>query len=86
MKQTSLNLASKKGHSTGQCTNVLKIVVDYHTTRGSHVFTCFVDFRKAFDRVNYWKLFNKLLDDNAPDDVLALHAFVLVFSSACRLT
>jgi len=27
------------------------------------VFGCFVDFSKAFDRVNYWKLFNKLLDD-----------------------
>ena len=27
------------------------------------MFGCFVDFSKAFDRVNYWKLFNKLLDD-----------------------
>jgi len=40
----------------------------YHTTqhyvnRGSHVFACFVDYTKAFDCVNYWKLFNKLLDD-----------------------
>ena len=34
---------------------------DYFTDRGSHVFACFVDFSKAFDRVNY---FNKLLDDN----------------------
>ena len=23
-----------------------------------------MDFSKAFDKVNYWKLFNKLLDDN----------------------
>jgi len=27
------------------------------------VFGCFVDFSKAFDGVNYWKLFNKLLVD-----------------------
>jgi len=27
-------------------------------------FVCFADFSKAFDRVNYWTLFNKLLDDN----------------------
>ena len=25
------------------------------------MFTCFVDFSKAFDKVNYWKLFGKLL-------------------------
>jgi hypothetical protein len=65
----------RKGHSTGQCTSVLKNVVDYYTTRGSHVFTCFIDFRKAFDRVNYWKLFNKLLDDNVSYDVVALLSF-----------
>jgi len=26
--------------------------VDYYTSRGSYVFICFVDFSKAFDRVN----------------------------------
>ena len=31
-----------KGHSTGQCTSVLKNVVDYYSTRGSHVFTYFL--------------------------------------------
>ena len=30
---------------------------------GCHVFCAFIDFTKAFDRVNYWKLFNKLLGD-----------------------
>jgi hypothetical protein len=65
----------RKGHSTGQCTSVLKNVVDYYSTRGSHVFTCFVDFTKAFDRVNYWKLFTKLLDDNIPYNVVALLSF-----------
>jgi len=54
----------KSGLSTSTCTNVLKQTVSYFTDRGSHVFACFVDFSKAFDRVNYWTLFNKLLDDN----------------------
>ena len=31
---------------------------------GSHVFCCFIDFSKAFDNVNYWLLFCKLLDYN----------------------
>jgi len=27
------------------------------------MFSCFIDFTKAFDKVNHWKLFLKLLDD-----------------------
>ena len=44
-------------------------------SQGSHVFICFVDFSKAFDKVNYWKLFQKLLDDNVNFSVVALLAF-----------
>jgi len=47
------------------------------TARGSNIFTCSVDFTKAFDRVNYWKLFNKLLDDNVPYNVVALLSYIL---------
>jgi len=54
----------KRGLSTSLCTNILKQTVDYYTTRGSHVFVCFVDFNKAFDNVSHCKLFSKLLDDN----------------------
>jgi len=48
----------KAGHSTGQCTNLFKNIVRYYTDNGSHVFVCFLDFSKAFDKVNYWHLFN----------------------------
>jgi len=62
------------------CASVLKNVVDYYTARGSHVFTCFDDFTMAneytaFDRVNCWKLFNKLLDGNVPYNVVVLLSF-----------
>jgi len=62
----------KAGHSTGLCTNLLKNVVKYYTDNGSHVFACFMDFSKAFDKVNYWKLFNKLLDDNIAVNLAAV--------------
>ena len=65
----------KSGHSTGMCTNVLKRTVEYFTERGSHVFTCFIDFSKAFDKVNYWKLFNKLLDDRIDVNIVAILSF-----------
>jgi len=64
----------KAHYSTGLCTHVFKRTVDYYINRGSQVFTCFIDFTKAFDCVNYWKLFNKLLDDNiniSVDNILA---------------
>jgi len=57
----------QKGRSTGTCTHVLKQTVHYYRQRGSHVFCCFVDFSKAFDNVDYWLLFCKLLDYNKSD-------------------
>ena len=65
----------KANHSTAFCTNVMKNVVNYYTTRGSHVFASFVDFSKAFDKVNYWKLFNKLLDDGIYVSLVSLLSF-----------
>ena len=62
----------KSSHSTAICTSVFKQVVDYYTDRGSHVFACFVDFSKAFDRVNYWKLFSMLLDDGVDKQIVKL--------------
>ena len=40
---------------------MLKNTVKYYTDNSSHVFACFIDFSKAFDKANYWKLFTKLL-------------------------
>ncbi|MFZ2537928.1 MAG: reverse transcriptase family protein [Oscillospiraceae bacterium] len=66
----------KKHHSTLSCTALFKKTVDYYTKRGSHVFTCFIDFNKAFDRVNYWQLFCKLLDhDDTSKKIVSLLAF-----------
>lgn len=65
----------KANHSTAFCTNAMKKVVNYYTSRGSHVFASFIDFSKAFDKVNYWKLFNKLLDDNIDISLVSLLSF-----------
>ena len=65
----------KAGHSTLLCTGVLKQTVSYYVNRGSHVLACFVDFSKAFDRVNYWKLFHQLLDDGIPASIVKCLAY-----------
>ena len=45
----------RKKHSTAQYTDVFKrtVHVDYYTQRGSHVFSCFIDFNnKAFESMD----------------------------------
>jgi len=64
LKVINASLVSKLGTRL-RCSGVVKKVINYYTDRGSHVFACFVDLSKAFDRVNYWKHFNQLLSDGA---------------------
>jgi hypothetical protein len=65
----------KSGHSTALCTSVFKRAVEHYINRGSHVFVCFIDFSKAFDKVNYRKLLNKLLDDNIDISITRVLAY-----------
>jgi len=73
----------KAGHSTSLCTFSFKQVVDYYTGRGSHVFVCFADFRKAFDRVNYWKLFKQLIDIGLSTQIVSLLAYWYSHQHVC---
>lgn len=56
----------KANHSTDTCIYILKELLNYYTSVGSPVYLCFVDVRKAFDRVNYLKLFMKLHKRGTP--------------------
>jgi hypothetical protein len=51
----------KKGCSTDMCCDIFKRTVSLFRDEGSYMFACFVDLRKAFDMVNFWKLFDMLL-------------------------
>ena len=44
----------------------MKETINYYKSLESNVFTCFIDIKGAFDRVNYMKLFNKLLKRGVP--------------------
>ena len=54
----------KSKHSTDICIDVFlaKSIMKYYTEHGSPVFTCFLDASKAFDRINHWTLFRKMID------------------------
>jgi len=56
----------KAGHSTDQCTFLLKQTASYFVTHGSSVKAVFLDASKAFDRVLHMKLFEKLIQRKVP--------------------
>ena len=69
-----INLASSQA-TLRACVQMCLSALLSITSRGSRVFTCFVDFRKAFDTVNYWWLFQKLLHDGVNKFVVRLLAY-----------
>ena len=56
----------KVKHSTEMCIFTLKSIVDYYISSSSPVYLCYIDASKAFDRINYWNLFHRLIDRNVP--------------------
>ena len=70
LKTAHLQFAYKKEHSTTMCTAMIKEVVAHYTSNGSFVYGCLLDATKAFDCVNYGKLFSLLCDRNLPGVVI----------------
>ena len=52
----------KAQHGTEFCIYTLLVFIDCYKKRNTTVFVTFLDASKAFDRVNYWMLFSKLID------------------------
>ena len=53
----------------------LKQTVDFYRNQDTPVYMCFLDAKKAFDRVNHWALAKKLLDRNVPLHIVKLFIF-----------
>ena len=56
----------KKGHSTDLCIYALKESIEYYKKRCTSVFVTMLDASKAFDRVNFLLLFDKLITRSVP--------------------
>ena len=61
LSASDLQFGYKENHSNTHCTFVLNEVVNYYNTHNSDVYVVLLDASKAFDRVNYVKLFQLLL-------------------------
>ena len=68
--------------STTFCTFTVKESINYFLNRNTPVFSCFLDMTKAFDLVNYDKLFKKLRDRISPI-FLRLLCYIYLNQTAC---
>jgi len=56
----------KTSHSTDLCVYALCEFIEYFKSRSTSVFISFLDASKAFDKINHWTLFRKLLNRSVP--------------------
>ena len=73
----------KKGHSTDLCIYALKEYIEYYKNRNTSVFVTMLDASKAFDRVNFWLLFQKLLSRNVPLFIVRILAMWYTHQKMC---
>ena len=57
------------------CIYTLKEYIEYYKNRGTTVYVKFLDVSKAFDRLNYWLLFDKLIKKHVPLFIIKLLCF-----------
>lgn len=65
----------KPKHSTDACIYALKESIDRYIEQQSTVYLCFLDASKAFDRVNHFSLFNKLINGGVPGYLVRILVF-----------
>ena len=80
---SELQFGFKKGLSTTQCTYSLLETIDYYNYNKSSVFVLLLDASKAFDRINYCKLFTDLLKRNVSPLVLRLLLHMYTNQTLC---
>ena len=61
---SNMQFGFKKGASTSLCTCMVQETISYFVSKNTNVYGLLLDATKAFDRINYIKLFNILLSRN----------------------
>ena len=82
LKPSDLQFGFQKKNSTTMCSWVAIETINYFNNRGTPVFSCFLDITKAFDLVNFEKLFTKLKDRLSPIFIRLL-AYIYMHQVCC---
>ena len=64
LSTSDMQFGFKEKCSTSQCTFVVKEVINYYVSGKSDIYCVMLDASKAFDRVNFVKLFTLLVNNN----------------------
>jgi hypothetical protein len=72
LQSDQLQFGFKAKHSTAMCTMVLREVITSYVSEHSTVYCTFLDASKAFDKINYCRLFELLLRRKIPRTILRL--------------
>ena len=83
LSRSNLQFGFRANHSTDQCTFVLKETVNHFVNHGSSVYVTLLDASRAFDRVNYVRLFSLLLNRGLCGLTACLLLRSYVFQSIC---
>ena len=67
----------KRKHSTEFCIYTLKEFIDYYKQRGTTIFVTFLDASKAFDKIDFWLLFQKLITKDFPVFIIKILAYCM---------
>ena len=81
LSNDELQFGFQKKCSTLQCTWAVQETVSHFMRSGSEVFSCMLDFSKAFDKINFKKLFLKLIERKIPSILLRLLLFIYIKQS-----
>ena len=71
----------KQNISTDMCFLALKETISYYKCNNTPIFSCFLDASKAFDKVNHWHLFKKLLDRKLPCIIVRILIYLYSYQS-----
>ena len=82
LRASSLQFAYKPEHSTSQCTWVSKEIVSYYNNNGSDVYGCLLDCSKAFDKIRYDVLCDKLIAKGLPLSIVRIIMYMYLNGNA----
>ena len=83
---SELQFGFKEKRSTTMCSMILKESIEYYINNGSGVYCVMLDATKAFDRVEYCKLFKLLMERKIPPIAIRIMFNIMYTNHSVRVS